>query len=251
MSTVQSVRRAFSVLQSLSLGAAGVSEIANRTELPKSTVARLLATLTEIGAVEQNEVLGTYALGKMIADLSPNARLGQNLVPIVRPYLAELVDEIGEAAGLGVLEGNGVFYHDQVDSHQEVQVRNWTGESVDAHVTSSGLVLLAHADETSLRNYFNQPLQSWTARSVVDPDQLRQRLIEVRAKGFAWCLEEMSEDLNSVAAPIYNAAGVAVGALHAHGPSYRFPGPDRQQQISEAVVRMADRVSQRLAGRHL
>lgn len=251
MSTVQSVRRAFSVLQSLSLGAAGVSEIAHRTELPKSTVARLLATLTEIGAVEQNEVLGTYALGKMIADLSPNARLGQNLVPIVRPYLTELVEEIGEAAGLGVLEGNGVFYYDQADSNQEVQVRNWTGESVDAHVTSSGIVLLAHADDATLVNFFSQPLQSWTSHSVVEPDQVRQRLEMARTDGFAWCHEEMSEDLNSVAAPIYNASGVAVAALHAHGPSYRFPGKDRQDQIADAVVRTAERVSNRLSGRHI
>lgn len=250
MSTVQSVRRAFSVLQSLSLGPAGVSEIANRTELPKSTVARLLATLTEIGAVEQNEAQGTYGLGKMIADLSPNSRLGQNLVPIVRPYLLELVEEIGEAAGLGVLEGNGVFYYDQVGSNQEVQVRNWTGESVDAHVTSSGIVLLANADETTLAKFFSQPLQSWTSRSIVDPEQVSRRLEEAKTSGFAWCHEEMSEELNSVAAPIFNASGVAVAALHAHGPAYRFPGNGRKDRITDSVIRVAQRVTNRLSGRH-
>ncbi len=66
MSAVQSVQRAFSVLRSLSVGPAGVSEIAERTELPKITVARLLSTLVDIGAVEQSDSASTYGLGEKI-----------------------------------------------------------------------------------------------------------------------------------------------------------------------------------------
>ena len=66
MSTVQSVERAFSVLRALAGGPAGVSEVAARTGLPKSTVSRLLGTLVELGAVEQSEQLGVYGLGELI-----------------------------------------------------------------------------------------------------------------------------------------------------------------------------------------
>ncbi|UZD90397.1 IclR family transcriptional regulator [Cognatishimia activa] len=251
MSTVQSVRRAFSILQSLSTGPSGVSEIAIRTELPKSTVARLLATLVEVGAVEQNEALGTYGLGKVIAELSPNPRIGQNLIPIVRPYLTDLVEEIGEAAGLGVLEDGGMFYYDQVASQQEVQVRNWTGERVDAHVTSSGIILLAHADDAIVTGILDQPLKAWTENSTIDPELLRRRLDVAKTNGFAWCEAEMSDELNSVAAPIFNASGAAIAAIHAHGPSYRFPGSDKKDSITEAVMKTAQRVSSRLMGRYL
>jgi IclR family acetate operon transcriptional repressor len=249
MSTVQSVRRAFAVLQSLSLGPAGVSEIAERTDLPKSTVSRLLSTLVEVGAVEQSDLLGVYGLGELIIDLSSAASPGRNLIAIVRPHLVELVDHVGEAAGLGMLEAGQVYYHDQVDGDHQVQVRDWTGESVDAHVVSSGLVLLAYATDDVRSEFLAGPLERWTEHSVTDPVLVARRFEEARRAGFAWVYEEMSEGLNSVAAPIFNPAGMAIAAIHVHGPSYRFPEPGKSAAIAAAVVATAQRITDRLAGR--
>jgi IclR family transcriptional regulator, acetate operon repressor len=250
MATVQSVERAFAVLRALTMGPAGVSEIAERTDLPKSTVSRLLATLVEVGAVTQGEAMGGYALGEALLDLSAAASPGRNLVGIVRPHLTELMEEIGEATGLGVLDGARVYYLDQVDSDHEVQVRDWTGESVDAHVVSSGLVLMSMAPPEVQRAFLDGPHAAWTEHSVVDPASIAWRLDEVRRAGFAWVYEEMSEGLNSVAAPIVNPAGRAIAAIHAHGPSYRFPADGGAAAIAASVVSTARRVSDRVAGRH-
>lgn len=250
MSTVQSVRRAFTILQSLSLGPAGVSEIAERTNLPKSTVSRLLSTLVEVGAVEQSDLLGVYGLGELIIDLSASANPGRNLIALVRPHLVELVDDIGEAAGLSQLDGDHVYYYDQVDGDHQVQVRDWTGESVDAHVVSSGLVLMAHAADDVRADFLAGPLAKWTENSVTDPTLIAHRLDECRRAGFIWVYEEMSEGLNSVAAPIFNPSGTAIAAIHAHGPSYRFPEPGKSAAIAAAVMATAQRITDRLAGRH-
>ena len=250
MSTVQSVERAFAVLQSLTTGPAGVSDIADRTELPKSTVARLLTTLTELGAVEQSDALSTYSLGELLIELSSAASPGRNLVAVARPHLAELVDEIGEAAGLGVLDGLDVYYLDQVDGDHEVQVRDWTGESVDAHVVSSGLVLIAAAPAEIRNELLQTPLEAWTEHSVIEPALIEHRLEEVHRAGFAWVYEEMSEGLNSVAAPVVNPAGTVIAAVHAHGPSYRFPADGAAASTAASVVATARRISDRLAGRH-
>jgi len=248
MSTVQSVARAFAVLQSLAAGAAGVSEIAERTELPKSTVSRLLGTLVETGAVEQSEVLGDYRLGELILELSASASPGRNLVSLARPHLVELVEQIDEAAGLGVLEGDKVYYLDQVDGDHEVQVRDWTGESIDAHVVSSGLVQMAHAPDDVRNAFVSQPHEAWTDNSITDSALMIHRFDEIRRTGFMWAYEEMSEGLNSVAAPIFNPAGMVIGAAHAHGPSYRFPPPGGAASVAAAVVETAQRISDRLAG---
>jgi len=250
MATVQSVERAFTVLQCLAGGPAGVSEIADRTELPKSTVSRLLGTLVELGAVEQSEVLGVYALGELILDLSASASPGRNLVSLAHHHLVELVESIDEAAGLGVLNGGQVYYLDQVDGNHEVQVRDWTGESVDAHVVSSGLVLMAYASDEVRAAFTASPLEAWTENSITDPALISHRLDEIGRAGFAWVYEEMSEGLNSVAAPIFNPAGMAIAAVHAHGPSYRFPAPGAAAAVAAAVVETAHRISDRLAGRH-
>lgn len=250
MSTVQSVERAFSVLQCLASGAAGVSDVADRTDLPKSTVSRLLGTLVELGAVEQSEALGVYSLGELILDLSAAASPGRNLVALARPLLVELVAQIDEAAGIGVLDGPEVYYLDQVDGDHQVQVRDWTGETVDAHVVSAGLVLLAYAPPAVQDDYLSRPLEAWTDHSVTDPGLIRQRLEDVRRSGFAWVFEEMSEGLNSVAAPIFNPSGFVIAAVSAHGPSYRFPATGSSASVAAHVVETATRVTDRLAGRH-
>lgn len=250
MSTVQSVERAFAVLQCLAGGAAGVSDIADHTDLPKSTVSRLLSTLTEIGAVEQSDALGVYSLGGLIIDLSAAASPGRNLAGIARPILVDLVNDIDEAAAIGVLDGRSIYYLDQVDSDHQVQVRDWTGETVDSHVVSAGLVLMAYAPQDVRDEYLSQPLEAWTEHTMTDPMLLRQRFDDIHRSGFAWAYEEMSEGLNSVAAPVFNPAGSVIAAVSAHGPSYRFPAPGASAAVAACVIEAASRVSDRLAGRH-
>jgi len=248
MSAVQSVQRAFSVLRSLSVGPAGVSEIAERTELPKSTVARLLSTLVDIGAVEQSDSASTYGLGETLVELSAAAAPGRNIVSISRPHLQDLVDLLEEDAGVGVLDGRGVYYLDQVNAGQEVQLRDWTGETVDAHVVSSGLVLMAFSSDEEQAAMLAEPFSPWCERSITDPVAIIRRLESVRRDGFAWTMEEMAEGINSVAAPVFDPTGSVIGAIHVHGPAYRFPDPDRRDAITRAVVRTAARVSKRVAG---
>jgi DNA-binding IclR family transcriptional regulator len=250
VATVQSVERAFSVLGALTSGPAGVSEIAERTGLPKSTVSRMLTTLVELGAVEQSEMLGVYGLGEVIIDLATAASPGRNLVTLARPYLEELAEQTGEAAGLSMLDGGKVYYLDQVDSEHEVQVRDWSGESIDAHVVPSGMVLLAYSDEDLVADVLDAPLVAMTARTLTDPAAVRARLALVREQGYAWGLEEMSDGLNSVAGPIVNPWGTVIAAVHVHGPSYRFPKPDQADEIASMVVRAGQRIGDRLAGRH-
>lgn len=248
---VQSVTRAFAVLQALATGPAGVSEIAERTDLPKSTVSRLLSTLTEVGAVEQTEAQAAYRLGELLIDLSTAANPGNSLVGAARPILTELVDELGEVAGVSVLDGPQVYYLDQVQAaDQDVQVRDWTGETLDPHVTSSGLVLLAHATDSIVEAALAESLEAHTEQSVVDPDEIRRRLADAKRSGFVWVHEEMADGLSSIAAPVVNPAGTVVAAVHVHGPTFRFPEPGTAAAIAASVVDAASRLSDRLSGEH-
>lgn len=250
MSTVQSVERAFAVLRSLLAGPAGVSDVAERTGLPKSTVSRLLATLVDLGAVEQGESLGEYSLGELMIELSAAASPVRNLVTIARPDLDELVEQIGEAAGLSILHGGEVYFLDQVESPHQVYVRDWTGETIDAHAVPSGLVLMAGAPDGVVQRMLDGPLQRWTDKTVTDPVTLANRLAEVRRTGIAWGYEELSDGLNSVAAPVVNPEGTVIAAVHVHGPSYRFPARGETAATAEAVAAAARRISARLSGLH-
>lgn len=241
MTGVQSVERAFTILQCLAGGEAGVSQIAGQTGLPKSTVARLLGTLVEVGAVDQRVSGGTYALGELVTDLAASAVPSRNLVGIAHPHLVELVETLDEAAGLSVLDTDGqVLYLDQVEADNPVAIRDWTGQRLPFHCVASGLVMAARTRDPAL---LTSPLPSFTARTVTDPALVEQRLEDARLRGVAWTVDELADDISAVAAPVLGPGGAAVAAIHVHGPSYRFPGGRPRAEIEPHVRSAAERVS--------
>jgi DNA-binding IclR family transcriptional regulator len=246
LTTVQSVERAFSILGALSGRTAGVTTLATRLGLPKSTVARLLATLEALGAVERAE--GTrWRIGPGVAALASGASAERSLAALVRPELAALVDALGEAAGLALPDGYDVHYIDQVESDNPVQVRDWTGTRAPMHAAPSGLVLLAWWPDDAVTGYLQRELERLTPRTLVEPARLRRRLVRVRRDGYAWGLEEFAEGINSVAAPIRDGRGQPIAAVHCHGPAYRFPHPGAGDEVAERVVAAADGVHRQLS----
>ena len=153
-----------------------MSQIAERVGLPKSTVSRLLSTLQALGAVEQVSAGGEYRVGEALVELASAALPVRSLADIARPHVQDLVNSLGEAAGLSVLDGDAVVYLDNVESKHAVQIRDWTGERLPLHVVSSGLVLLAHAPPSVIEDYLHGPLERFTPRTMVDPVKLRKRL---------------------------------------------------------------------------
>src|SRR5512146_2534999 len=116
MSRVQSIERAFAVLGALADGPIGVTDVAERAGLPKSTAARLLASLAREGVVEQVPGDTRYRLGGRLATLAAGVVPTRSLTRLARPALAELSAEVGEATGLSVPDGDLVHYVDQVDA---------------------------------------------------------------------------------------------------------------------------------------
>lgn len=241
MSGVQSVERAFAVLRCLSGGPAGVTDVADRVSLPKSTVSRLLSTLEELGMVEQTEPGGSYRVGSGMTEIAAAVMPGRSLIAAARPHLHDLAKATGETAGLSIADGFDVLYLDQVDSDKQVQSRDWTGERLPAHTVPSGQVLLAFG-AIDVESDLSRPLERLASHTLTDAGAIRSRLAEIAGKGYAWAFEEFLDGLNSVAAPIRDSTGRVVGAIHVHGPAYRFPGDADADDIGRLVAASASRV---------
>src|SRR5512140_2977187 len=123
MSRVQSIERAFAVLATLADGPIGVTEVAERAGLPKSTAARLLASLAREGVVEQVPGGTHYRLGQRLVTLAAGIRPAGSLAALARPSLTELAAIVGEAAGLSVADGYLAHYIDQVGTPSPLSVR--------------------------------------------------------------------------------------------------------------------------------
>ena len=157
------------------------------------------------------------------------------LPALARPVLQKIADETGEAVAICVLEGFQVFYLDHVQSYQDIQVRDWTGEQIPPHVSSAGKVLLAFSEADFVEAFLQRPLIPFTDRSIVDPDQLSRELAKVREQGFAITDEEYGEGIIGLAVPVFNPHGDVVAAINVYGPKFRLDSPARQSQIIEKM----------------
>ncbi|HEX9923524.1 MAG TPA: helix-turn-helix domain-containing protein, partial [Anaerolineae bacterium] len=127
---VQSIKRAFAILQAVAEhpDGIGVTALADEVGLHKSTVSRLLSTLEGLEAVKRRPQAEGFAIGDGILALISQMPYPRQLMALVRPYLLELAEATGESVGLSVPDGDDVHYIDQVQSEHHVQVRDWTGQ---------------------------------------------------------------------------------------------------------------------------
>src|SRR5512143_659027 len=142
---VRSVDRAASLLIALgeTEGEAGVTELARRLGLHKSTASRLLATLQRRGLVEQDEETGKYRLGLVVIRLAEQAERTLDLRGIAMPELERLARLTRETVSLAVLDGDASLTVAQADGPNLVAVADWTGRTTPLHCVASGKVLLA------------------------------------------------------------------------------------------------------------
>jgi IclR family pca regulon transcriptional regulator len=109
---------------------------------------------------------------------------------------------------------------------------------------SSGQVLLAFRGQVAIERYLAQPaLERFTPKTLAEPDAIRERLRDVRRRGYAWAIEEFDAGISSVAAPIADGSGEVIAAVHIHGPSYRFPAPGTETAMAQLVVSGAARIA--------
>lgn len=240
---VQSIDRAFAVMESLAVSPAGITELAGRVDLPKSTVARLVATLEQRGAVARTTD-GRYRIGQGLVELAGGADASASLSSAVIPHLTNLVNVVGEAAGFSIPTGYQVHYLAQVESPGAIQVRDYTGLQVPMHIGPSGLCMMSSWPADDVDRYLARSLESFTKQTVVEPKLIRQRLRQIKNDRHFWVYEEFVEGINSVAAAVLNSDRKVMGAIHVHGPAYRFPAADAAS-IAEQVMATADQFSQR------
>lgn len=224
----------------------GVSELARRLDLGKSTVHRLLTTLVQEGLVEKTPS-GAYRLGLTMFELGQVVHSHMDLHGAVAPVLAALQEETHEGCQVGVLDGHEVVYIDRLESSQTLRLFNETGRRVPVHTTSSGKALLAHLPPADLERVLAAaaPLAQMTPRSITDPDVLREELDRIRVRGWSEAVEEREVGVASIAAPIRDAEGEVVAAISIGGPAARM-GAQQRRRLAEVVVEAGEAASRRL-----
>jgi IclR family KDG regulon transcriptional repressor len=241
--TVRAVERALDILLVFTEHSSlGLTEIAEKVGLHKSTVHRLLASLEGKGFLVRDAVTEKYRLGFRVWELSAQlAAQSDDPGTLLLPEMERLRDLVGETISLYIREGTERIRIQAVQSNQAIRRVAPLGARLPLYVGASSKVLLAFADDEVRDRIMNDA--SWPAS--VERGAFLAQLADIRRLGYATSIEEREPGAAAVSAPIMNSSGRLVAALAVSGPSNRLD-PERMREIAPQVMEAARRMGKML-----
>jgi DNA-binding IclR family transcriptional regulator len=249
-SQLDSVRNAARLLKQFSYQQRelGVSELARRLGVGKSTAHRLVTTLAAEHLLEHDPETTKYRLGLAVYDLSAAVSAHFELHEAAVPAMAQLRNVTGEAVQLAVLDGREVVYVERLDSPNTLQMFLAVGRRNWAHCTGTGKLLLASLSHRQLERILDGwTLPQRTPSTITDMRLLHEELDDIRRRGWARNLNEAEIGAMSVAAGVRDATGEVVAAMSVAGPVQRMEAV--ADQLVTALLEATRTASRRMGYR--
>ena len=193
-----------------------VGGLSTRLGLPKSTASRLVGALERQGLIRRDGGGGQLVPGAVLQRYARRETGDAELVERASEALDRLAQASGETINVGVPSLGAVELLDQRDSRHFLGSPNWVGRRVPAHGSALGKVFYAFGALPVPAGSL-EPLAPHTA-----PTAEQLALDEVRAKGYAFAVEELEPGLWAVASAVRDASGSVVAALSVSGPTVRL-----------------------------
>ena len=163
----------------------GVSALALKLKVAKSTVHRLAVTLVSEGLLEQNPETERYKLGVGLFGLGTLVRRRMNVSNEARPFLFDLRKHTGETIILGIPTDIEIMHVYDLESPQALSIKSDLGVRRPAHCTAVGRAIFAFAPEETIEHVLAGPLARRTPRTPVDPKPKREIIPQLPERGYA------------------------------------------------------------------
>jgi IclR family transcriptional regulator, acetate operon repressor len=218
-----------------------VSEAGAALGVARSTAHRLLAMLHSHGLVEQS-ANRAYRVGPVLAEIGLSALRHLDVRAHIRPFLEQLVAEVGETAHMVVREGRNCRFAESVECTHALRTTGRVGMAYPAHVTSGGKALLAELDDEELRELY--PVEHLDGR-LGSRTNLLAELEEIRRLGYARYLGDLDNGIAAVGLVLRTSSGRVAGALSVSAPETRMP-EERIETVVTALRRVSEEARRRL-----
>lgn len=221
---VGSVDHALDILEAVAASGRGigVTDLARQLDLPKSTVFRLLAALTQRGYITRGGSPTQYRLGLKTWEVGSTFLKTLSFREAAHPVMLQVAGSLGETVYLTTYNDGAAVLIDLVESLDAVRWATSVGTRIPAYCTATGKVLLAHQPAAEVERVLRGPLTPQTPHSSVDPEAIRRELDAIRESGC--CVNERGwhADVAGAAVPLFNHGNQVVAALGSAGPAERF-----------------------------
>lgn len=246
--TVQSVDRALLILERLKdyPNGLGVTDLSKDLGVSKSTIHRLLMSLSAKGYVKQDLSTDNYALGLKFIEFGEIVSNYLDVRKIAAPFLQELALKTGETVHLVVRENYEVVYIDKIESPATIRMFSRIGKRALMHCTGVGKAILAHLPDKIVNDILEQrPTIKFTENTITRKEKLLIELETIRKNGYSFDNEEHEEGVKCVAAPLIDHNGQVVAAISVAAPAMRMETDNLRMSI-RTVVEQSVKISKSL-----
>jgi IclR family KDG regulon transcriptional repressor len=223
-----------------------LAEISKATGSHKSSVQRLMTTLSYHGFVTRDEMTKRYSLGITLAEYGRIALNNLDIRQLAKPYLQALVDFSGETAVLAILNDTKMVMIDKREPLSQIRASPYIGMRFPATATSNGKALLAWLPENRVSDIIQiEGLPAATKHSIVKQAVYRADLAASRERGYAIDREEFQEGVSGVSAPVFSPKGLVIATLSLAGPAFRMT-EENIRKYGEKCVELASQLTTQL-----
>jgi DNA-binding IclR family transcriptional regulator len=241
--TLQTVERAFGILEMIAERQMTLRELEAETGLNRTTLSRLLFTLSKNKYIEKDAATGRYKVGLKVIELG-SVMLNQiELKTEALPFLRELTQNVGRVCHMGILSQGEVVYIEKTEPMTSIRMFSGIGKRVPVHSTSLGKALLIDKSEKDILEILNDKgMDKFTQNTIVSPDGFIREMEITKKRGYSFDNAENEEGIFCVAAPIKDYRNEVVAAISTTGRDNSFLD-DPQSSIIQAIKETAYQIS--------
>ncbi|ELT45656.1 IclR family transcriptional regulator [Arthrobacter nitrophenolicus] len=226
----------------------GVTEIANRVGMHKSSVSRILATLEQENLVERDPETRRFRLGLGLIAVAGPLLAEMEERRVAYPVLRRLTEQTGETSALMLWNGDEAICVEQIASHHQIKHTTPLGARYRDAMSASVQVFLSTLPAERVRELLRSGTITFPGMDDAGLAAYEARLQEVAGRGWAENYGESSMDEVGVAAPVFDHRGDVVAVVLIPAPRFRV-SRERLEGLAESCVAAAAQVTSRLGGR--
>jgi IclR family KDG regulon transcriptional repressor len=244
----RSILKALETLEVLAQASDGMtlSDLSVQAGYPISTAHRLLASLQQLGYVEQDPATRRYFLGVKILTLQSQGIRRHHFVRYAFPHLSRLKQELSETINIGILSGKDVVYLETYSPDTSMSFYAPPGTRMPSYCTAMGKLLLSHLPPDAFDDLLSSiTFSACTPNTITSHSDLKTELQQIRHRGYALDNEEYALGVRCVAAPIRDHRGTVIAGVSVTVLAERL-NTESVERIATQLVQACDRISEAL-----
>jgi len=248
---VASIARAFAILRSFKRGerSLGNKDIAERTGMPRSSVARITYTLTKLGYLEFLPAEEKYSLGVGVLGLGQNYLAGLDVREVARPLMQALANDVQATVALAARDGDQMVFLEIAHASQPFGLRLGVGERVPRGTTALGRAAhaaLPEAERTRVMEKIRKGAKGPHRDLLLQG--LEQGVKDYQRYGFCLSLGAWERNVHAVGVPMASGDGARIFAFSCFGPPHEMPRTRLVTEIGPRLAELRDRVRDSIGG---